>query len=80
VTTDFAPQEPSDAVVGEGEYAAMADSERDQLQAEVDASEHDVEVRYERWQEFMVTVADAARRADAMIRLENALALSSASY
>jgi hypothetical protein len=80
VTTDFAPQEPGDRVAGAGEYAAMAENERDQLQAEVDASEHDVEIRYVRWQEFMVTVADAARRADAMIRLETALALSSVTY
>ena len=75
MSTDFAPQEQGDGVAGRGEYAAMADNDRDKLQADVDASEHDVEVRYERWQEFMIAVADAARRADAMIRLESALAL-----
>ena len=48
------------------------------LQAEVDASEHDVEQSYERWQTFMELVADAARRADAMVRLERALELGAA--
>lgn len=52
--------------------------ERDALQAEVDASERDLEQRYARWQTFMELVADAARRSDAMLRLERALNLPAA--
>jgi hypothetical protein len=53
----------------------MADHDRERLQAEVDASERDVETRYARWQELMTIVAEAAARADAMFRLERALDL-----
>ena len=77
--TDFAPR---DDRAGEpparGEYAAMAESEKERLQAEVDATEHDVETRYAGWQELMSAVAEAARRADAMFRLERALELNTA--
>lgn len=53
----------------------MGDNDKERLQAEVDASEHDVEVRYERWQQLMTAIAEGARRADAMCRLERALEL-----
>ena len=53
----------------------MGDNDKDRLQAEVDASERDVEVRYERWQQLMTAIAEGARRADAMCRLERALEL-----
>jgi hypothetical protein len=77
MSTDFAPQGPDQGST-RGEYGAMAEKERDELQATVDASERDVEVRYVRWQELMNAVADAARRADAMFRLEKALELTAA--
>lgn len=53
--------------------------EREVLQAEVDATEHDTEQRYARWQTLMELIAEAARRSDAMLRLERALDLVPAS-
>jgi hypothetical protein len=53
----------------------MAENDKERLQKQVDASEHDVETRYVRWQELMTIVAEAAARADAMFRLERALDL-----
>ncbi|HET9051368.1 MAG TPA: hypothetical protein VFO60_06660 [Candidatus Dormibacteraeota bacterium] len=64
-----------DGGAARGEYAAMGDNDRERLQAEVDANEHDVEIRYERWQQLMSAIAEGARRADAMCRLERALEL-----
>ena len=53
----------------------MDDTNRERLQAEVDNNERDVEVRYERWQQLMAAIAEGARRAEAMRRLERALEL-----
>ena len=79
MTTDASPDDgragPEPA---RGEYAEMAEDDKERLQAEVDASEHDVESSYARWQEFMSLVAEAAARADAMFRLERALELKPA--
>ena len=78
MSTDHSPDGKPGAEPERGEYAAMAEDDREKLQAEVDASEHDIETRYIRWQEFMSVVAEAAARADAMFRLERALELKPA--
>ena len=78
MSTDHSPDGRPGEAPERGEYAAMAEDDKEKLQAEVDASEHDVETRYIRWQELMTVIAEAAARADAMLRLERALELKPA--
>lgn len=47
----------------------------DPHQASADADEHHTVERYERHREFVAVVGEAVRRAEALMRLERALAL-----